>query len=158
MKKIMSLFLAFSLTLLLFNTANALSTNDSTTPTKNTAKITPQKTAKKTTLAGAEWKLVCIDKAGKLKSVPKDSKAKLQFDKEKGRLTGNGGCNNLHGSFKTEKDNISISKIGATRMYCQESSELETAFLSALEKVKKWEVKKGKLYLKSDTATLLVFQ
>ncbi len=63
------------------------------------------------------------------------------------KITGKGGCNNFFGKYELVDDKITISKIGATRMYCQEASKFETKYLRALESVTSYAKKENRLTL-----------
>lgn len=67
------------------------------------------------------------------------------------------GCNQIF--FTTNigsNEAISFSKMGATKMYCEEFMKVENAFISALSKVEKYEVKGHFLTLKDKAGNVLI--
>jgi heat shock protein HslJ len=83
----------------------------------------------------------------------------LQFDKEGGRVTGNGGCNSVSGTYTVEDNGkITMSKMISTRMACSAMQD-ESAFLQALSKVNTYILNGNKLQLTTGKmAPLLVFE
>ena len=63
-------------------------------------------------------------------------------------LEGNGGCNQLMGSFALEGDKLSFpGGVGSTKKYCANTMATETAFLSALKRVDGFKMDGGLLKL-----------
>lgn len=61
------------------------------------------------------------------------SNAFLKFDGKENRLSGSTGCNNLMGSFKLTSNFISFTKLGTTRMFCNEDkNKLEQEIVKLL--------------------------
>lgn len=48
------------------------------------------------------------------------------------QVSGKGGCNQLFGSFTVQGSSLKFGELGATKMYCQDTMELEGKFTSAL--------------------------
>lgn len=101
------------------------------------------------------WKLVSID--GKTIS-PSDKQIKephmilKAFDKS---VNGNGGCNSFFGSYELAGENhISFSKIGATKMACQNMA-VENVFFKALEQADQYTVVNDTLFLNNASKILL---
>lgn len=65
------------------------------------------------------------------------------------RLEGHGGCNRFFGEFETSGNALKMSNIGATKMYCQETSAMEAKLLEALQKGETYEIKKETLTMYS---------
>lgn len=105
----------------------------SSTPVSNTTKMDIQNTL---------WHLESMTLAGKKEAI---FPATLKIGDQK--ISGKGGCNNFFGKFNLENDRITISRIGSTRMYCQDKSKFETKYLRALEKVTSYTHEKGRLSL-----------
>lgn len=69
-------------------------------------------------------------------------------DKENpARLGGHGGCNRFFGEYETSGNKLKVSNIGSTKMYCQETSDIEAKFFQALQKGETYEIKKDTLIL-----------
>jgi heat shock protein HslJ len=71
-------------------------------------------------------------------------------------VRGNTSCNDINGKVKVDKNKISFYDITTTEMACP--GDLETTFLSALQKVDNYKIEKLKLYLYEDDKELLSFQ
>jgi heat shock protein HslJ len=109
-------------------------------------------------LVGERWFLVEMVLAGR--SVPDVPAAKpdITFEAE-GRVFGHGGCNRYFGSCNVEGDRISFSAMGSTMMYCQDTMEIEYAFLQSLALVTLVHCSDVGLELRSsDGETKLVFR
>jgi heat shock protein HslJ len=110
------------------------------------------------TLVGERLLLVEMVLEGR--SVPDVQSAKpdITFDAD-GRIFGHGGCNRYFASYKVEGDRLSFSAIGSTMMYCQETMEIEYAFLRSLGSVTVIDCSEADLELRSDNGeTKLVFR
>jgi heat shock protein HslJ len=106
-------------------------------PTQAPAPTTP------VTLTGTQWSLE--DLAGK--AVISNSRATLTFP-EVAKVSGNGSCNRFAGSAEIHGSAIKFGPLAATRMMCDpDASNQETQYLKALERVQRFAVKDGKLYL-----------
>lgn len=91
---------------------------------------------KKKQLASKKW---IIKQLGDLpeKDLKKHKTPYIQFDSEKNKVYGNTGCNNFFGTYELgPDDSIIFSGIGATKMFCMETMEIEDAFLDMLSKCK----------------------
>jgi heat shock protein HslJ len=85
------------------------------------------------------------------------TKAYIEFNEKDARFGGNTGCNRMSGSFTKTDSSIKFSQIISTKMFCQDTSEVENAFTRNLEKAARFEIKDGKLYLFADETTVLEF-
>ena len=79
----------------------------------------------------------------------------LVFRSEESRVTGFGSCNNLTGSYKLNSDQITFSRIAATRKACLPSMEMEAAFFKALEQVRTWKISGEHLELYDSNGKML---
>jgi putative lipoprotein len=57
----------------------------------------------------------------------------LRLDGATARFTGFGGCNRLSGAYELDGGTLRFPTIGATRMYCAPTMQLEQAFVVTLE-------------------------
>ena len=73
----------------------------------------------------------------------------IQFMDEE-RVSGNGGCNNFTGGYSISGRTISFGALAATKMLCQDSEELESAFFGFLGTEVRALFSDGKLLLTSD--------
>jgi heat shock protein HslJ len=79
----------------------------------------------------------------------------IRFEHVEKRFTGNGGCNQLNGSYALNKKNIKFGQVVSTKMNCEDIA-FESTFLDLLNKVDKFEQKGNDLYLKRKKEVLLV--
>lgn len=87
-------------------------------------------------LESTYWKAISLYDT-EVKTIRKE--AYIKFDKN-GSINGVLGCNNFFGSFKINEDNITFSKIGSTRMMCQDM-QTEANFSKVLQNTKKYKIK-----------------
>ena len=128
----MKMFLPLLVMLVLFSS----STCKQNKGTPNQATSEPMDILNKT------WYLESMTLAGKSEHI---FSATLVVEDQK--ITGKGGCNNFFGKYELSGDKITLSKIGATRMYCQDASKFETKYLRALESVTRYVKKENRLIL-----------
>lgn len=80
-------------------------------------------------MVGTSWQAVQI---GEL-IPPADRPSTIYFEGQ--AINGNAGCNGYFGTYTLEDEKLSFSDIGSTMMFCEQSMEQESAFLSALAAV-----------------------
>lgn len=85
-----------------------------------------------------------------------DKKPHIIFDINKEKLSGNGGCNQIHAQLKTSGNNINLGPIGSSRMACP--SESEAIFLKALTSVTRFNLSKDKKTLTLFRGDLLIMR
>jgi len=71
------------------------------------------------------------------------------------RLIGYGGCNQLSGGYERELNALKFTQIAATRMACQQGSDIERSLLQVLESTASWRIVGDKLELLDGTGTVL---
>lgn len=109
---------------------------------------------------GQLWSLqTYVNQAGEQVPVLPGSEITLKF--EEGKLGGNSGCNSYFGSYQVSGDQVTVSEIGSTMMFCSEPEgvmDQEAAYLAALGKAAGYQVSAGRLII-SDAAgkEILVF-
>jgi heat shock protein HslJ len=82
----------------------------------------------------------------------------IEFIPAEKRFTGNGGCNRMSGNYTLEKKNdIRFGQVLSTKMSCADIA-FETAFLSALNDINRYEVTGNSMLLKDGNKVLLIFQ
>ncbi|HHB79011.1 MAG TPA: META domain-containing protein [Saprospiraceae bacterium] len=89
------------------------------------------------------WHLKSFSKKGRTQSI--QPTITLLIGKKK--ISGNGGCNSYFGQYRKEGNRFTISGIGATEMYCKETSNLENDYFQALEKVSSYRFGDNQLVL-----------
>lgn len=107
------------------------------------------------TLENSSWKLVSIVHDNDPVPIPDTADLLLEFEEEK--VTGNSGCNNFFGSYSTNQEILTITGLGATKMYCPDAMRLEETFLNALESAETYSVRREELIVQA-VARTLIFQ
>lgn len=91
-----------------------------------------------------------------LSSTRKD--AFIRFSPADKRFTGNAGCNRISGNYILEKKNrIRLGEVISTKMSCDDIN-FETAFLSTLSQVNRYETSGNILLFKKDGKVVLKFR
>ena len=67
------------------------------------------------------------------------------------------GCNKFQGTYKIEDGKLSLDKIGATKMECENSNN-EEEFIKALNKAITYKIVKNQSMLKDKSKTIAVFE
>ena len=75
-----------------------------------------------------------------------------------GRVSGNGGCNQMFGQMEASGWQIAFSNLGTTKMFCRDMMETESQFLQLLGEVDQYRIKELKLILLKDDEPRLIFQ
>lgn len=121
---------------------------------KIVAELQPRYKEMKARKLDGEWQIVRIN--GERLPSGLNSEPKLIFDAEQLRVSGNGGCNTINGSYKTDGTSIEFSQMISTMMAC-ENMDTEAALLNALEKASKFgTIPNGNLGLLDDGDRLLI--
>jgi heat shock protein HslJ len=97
------------------------------------------------------WQLLAIGQR------PADlgDKAFITFDAKESKIAGKAGCNSIFAEYElTANTRLRFSGIGATKMYCEGLMDQENQILTNLEKVRRFEIKYGLLYLYGDELLL----
>jgi heat shock protein HslJ len=110
-------------------------------------------TAPAANLFGAEWKLTKINGEN-----IDASKAFIKFDEAKNSVGGNGGCNAFGGQMMKNGAKLKLSQIFSTKMFCEQSSEIENKFFGNLDKVTEYSIIGSRLILKSGDVVVLEFE
>jgi uncharacterized lipoprotein YbaY/heat shock protein HslJ len=108
-------------------------------------------------LAGPRWVLVrIVDQA--VTPAPDGRVPYLQFDAASARVSGDGGCNRLAGSYKQAGPALTIGPVARTMMACiGPAMDTENRFAGALQQVKTWSIAGSTLTLGDGTTALLQF-
>ncbi len=80
----------------------------------------------------------------------------LEINVSEKTFTGNGGCNNIFGSFTLDGQSIIFGPAASTRMLCPDSIEPE--FMNALKEINVWKISDNHLYLMKDGNEIAVFK
>ena len=110
-----------------------------------------------TPLVGTQWLLIAHGDPGGLINVEAGTAITAIFS-EDGNITGSGGCNYYAGSYEVNEAQIEIGPVATTASFCEDGSDLEQAFLAALEETETFSLFGQRLTLYSnDGKEVLVF-
>ena len=84
-------------------------------------------------------------------------KAFIKFDEEKKSAGGNGSCNSFGSTLDVTGNNLHLTNIFSTKMYCEGVQLTEDAFLKYLGQVTRYDIKGKLLSLYKDKELLLEF-
>jgi len=90
-------------------------------------------------LENTYWKLMTLD--GEPVSTPEGTR-EIQFvlHQEGHRVAGFSGCNQMMGAYQLEHDKITFSQMGGTRMFCENTMDIETRVHQMFAKVASWKI------------------
>lgn len=80
----------------------------------------------------------------------------INIDLKNNRISGKGGCNNFGANFTQENGNIELGMPMVTKMYCEESADLEHKFFGALSKVKSYLYNGTQLQMLDEEGNILI--
>jgi heat shock protein HslJ len=92
------------------------------------------------TLETAVWQLTSILADPVPMQVPDTFPAPITIKFSGGKIEGFGGCNNLGGGYEVNGNQLSVTGIWRTKMYCRERSEWEDNFLQSFERSKSYKI------------------
>ena len=82
----------------------------------------------------------------------------IQFEPG-GKANGTGGCNNFSTTFQADYDGtMRFGPVVSTKMFCEGTMELESAYFEALSKVERFSTSDGLVLSSADGQTQIVFQ
>lgn len=105
-------------------------------------------------LGDAQWQLMAMNQ----KPADLGNKAFINFDQKERKISGKAGCNSIFAEYEIIGNKISFEGIGSTKMYCEGLMDQENQIISNLEKVRRYEIKYGLLYLYGSEELLLTFK
>jgi heat shock protein HslJ len=105
-------------------------------------------------LFGKKWMLTEI-RGNSVKAEPY-----IEFDREKGRFSGFGGCNRISGGFEVSDSNLTLSQVISTKMACLDAAanQTEADFLRELTGVLRFEIRDDVLRLYAGDEAVLTFK
>ena len=102
-------------------------------------------------LTGVTWRPTFVG----AEPIPDDSAMFVQFEID-GSIKGYGGCNTFSGSLKKTAAGLQVGSLSATRKACAEPiMDRETAFMTALQNTRHFEVGDKRLQLTDDDSNML---
>ncbi len=92
------------------------------------------------------WTLVALNDE-ELEIEREERRPYFSLHAEQNRMDGFTGCNRMFGDFEIDGTQISFGPIGATRMACMETGDLEQDFLKAMEAARSFFLENAELEL-----------
>lgn len=114
-------------------------------------KLSPDATWGRQQWAVVEMKGVPVQQSGGRRD------AHIVFEITEKKFRGNGGCNQINGTYDLDKKEIHFTDVIATKMSC-EDIDFENVFLTELGRVDRYESNGNELRLKRRNETLLVLR
>jgi len=108
----------------------------------------------KATFADTRWVLMEINS----QPITNESKPYLMFAAKSMVVNGFGGCNQLAGSYEATGQKIKFNNIAATRMFCEETMQVETSFLQSLEAINYYRLEGRELILLQEETIIARFR
>lgn len=106
-------------------------------------------------LTNTRWKLVALTSLPNgLPALPKD--VFIQMDT--GRIKGFGGCNSYFGGYTLKEKSLQFSGVGSTKMFCQETMEVEDKLFKAINSTNQYRITGTKLELLQHKDVLATFE
>lgn len=105
-------------------------------------------------LADVQWQLIALNQ----KTSDLGSKAFIRFNNKDLKITGRAACNSIFADYEITGNKISFAGIGSTKMYCEGLMDQENQIITNLEKVRRFEIKYGLLYLYGSDDLLLTYK
>ena len=103
------------------------------------------------------WKLVEV--AGDPVATPEGQReAHMVLASEGSAVQGHAGCNRFSGSYESEDSQLSFGPLAATMMACLEGMDTEKAFLAALDRADRYEIKGETMTLYGDDEVVARFE
>ena len=101
-------------------------------------------------LIDTSWKLTDLNG----QKLPAEIQITLIINKD--TAGGNSACNSYGSDFTQKGEKLSFSQIFSTMMYCEKGMEFETDYLSALGKIKTFQLENDQLSLLDDTGNVVL--
>ena len=124
-------------------------------PAANGDASTSTSAATPSLLYDTDWKLVSLN-GESIDTASLNKRPGIRFDKAQHRVSGNGGCNGMGGSYTVTGDKLHFSPLISTKMACP-GLDVENKYFKALEQVTSFDVSEGRLELKSNSGTVAIF-
>jgi heat shock protein HslJ len=105
-------------------------------------------------LDSVRWQLLAMNK----QAADLGDKAFIMLNDKDRKMTGKAACNSIFASYEINGNKINFGNIGSTMIYCEGLMDQESQIVTNLQKVKRFEIKYGLLYLYSSDDLLLTFK
>lgn len=107
-------------------------------------------------LEGMVWQVTDFTGGTQPQHVPDSITISIKF--EAGKIDGHGGCNHVGGTYNASGNNLNVSGLFSTKMYCDPGSKWESRFLERFEKSKSYVITGETMEINCGDAGNLVFR
>jgi heat shock protein HslJ len=104
------------------------------------------------TLEETHWRLVAMNQ----KPIEPSEQAFIEFKGTK--ASGRAACNNFSTETEVKKNKLSFANIISTKMFCDGLMDQENQIVTNLQKVTRYEIRYGLLYLYDSNTLLLTYK
>jgi heat shock protein HslJ len=80
----------------------------------------------------------------------------INFNKEESMVSGFSGCNRFSGTYTLENGLLKVGPLASTKMFCQDTHQIESEMLEALSKANNLRIENGLLKLMGDKKVILI--
>ena len=111
-------------------------------------------------LENTTWVLESYGEQENLQAVLAGSEITAEFDGTEGQVAGSAGCNRYFGGYKVKKNELSISMLASTEMYCHDPEgvmDQEMQYLRTLQTAENYMVRDGELRISCSGSQVLIF-
>ena len=113
-----------------------------------------------TALENTTWVLESYGKQTELSPILEGTKITAAFNIDEGKVNGSAGCNNYFSGYIVNGNKLSISDVGTTMMFCDETDGImdqEKQYITLLQEAKSFQIKNNQLWIFSSGDQVLVF-
>lgn len=139
---------------------NSKKTNIETSSEKTESPVENKTASHTTTIENTKWIITTLNGGDMSDRDANGQEIYFILDSKTNRISGNSGCNIFTGTYALNDDNqISFSKLGATKMMCPDAKINESLILSVFENANHYSITNGILALKkAESAPLAEFK
>ncbi len=102
--------------------------------------------------AGTHWKLIAMNQ----KAIQPTDQAFIEFSGDK--ASGKSACNSFTATVEQKRNKLSFTGFTSTKMFCDGLMDEENTILTNLQKVNRFEIRYGLLYLYESNNLVLTYK
>lgn len=109
-------------------------------------------------LESGTWQLTAITGGPAPMQIPETLPKPITIQFQDAKVKGHGGCNGYGGNYSATGDQLAISELISTKMYCQDASSYENAFFQTLQNARTYKINNNQLEINCGDMGGLVFK
>ncbi|MXV15401.1 META domain-containing protein [Hufsiella ginkgonis] len=109
-------------------------------------------TGEQPVLEGTHWRLIALNQ----KPVEPSEQAFLEF--KEGKASGKAACNSFSSEYELKRSHVKLGPIMSTKMFCDGLMDQENQIVQNLQKVTRFEIRYGLLYLYESNNLLMTYK